>query len=297
MERILAAIDFSDCSRRALQLAFDVSRAFQAPLRVLYVVPEVFGHLRASEHVLPVSPEASKLEREMTDLILEEFKGAVEDFSRIEKKMREGVDYLEILKEAEAWHPSVLIVGTHGRSAVGKLFVGSVSDKVLRQAHTSVLLVPEAAAVQPRRVMAALAGDETAEGVLRTSLHWSRALGAELSLVHVADERLEPGLAKMYPGEELARGLDALRKTAHDQIDAAVRKVFAGEAAPAVAERRGAPFLEIGAAAEAARAELVVVGAGRGPYLGVTAARVVHSSRVPVLVARPARATAPVEEA
>jgi nucleotide-binding universal stress UspA family protein len=287
MERILAAVDFSDCSRRALQAAFELSHAFAAPLRVLYVVPEVFGHLGATPHVLPVQPDASRPERELTDLILQEFKGVVEDFSRIDKKIREGVDYLEILKEAKSWSPSLVVVGTHGRSAVGRLFLGSVSDKVLRQARVSVLVVPEAAPVRPKRLLAALAADETAEAVLRAADELRRALGAELGLVHVADERLEPGLTRLYPSEELAKGIEALGRAARERVEAALQRVFPDGPRPAVAQRRGAPFLEIRAEAEQQKAELVVVGAGRGAELGVTAARVVHHSHVPVLVVRP----------
>ncbi len=43
-----------------------------------------------------------------------------------------------ILSKAEAWKPDVIVLGSHGRTALGKLLLGSVSNNVLHHAHTSV---------------------------------------------------------------------------------------------------------------------------------------------------------------
>jgi nucleotide-binding universal stress UspA family protein len=43
-----------------------------------------------------------------------------------------------LLERAEGWQPDLLIVGSHGRSALGRLFLGSVSQRVVTEAHCSV---------------------------------------------------------------------------------------------------------------------------------------------------------------
>jgi nucleotide-binding universal stress UspA family protein len=44
----------------------------------------------------------------------------------------------ELLKCEEEWQPDLVIVGSHGRTAVGRLVLGSVSQKVLTEAHASI---------------------------------------------------------------------------------------------------------------------------------------------------------------
>src|SRR5262249_52768870 len=43
-----------------------------------------------------------------------------------------------IIKKAETWQPDLIVVGSHGRSALGRFVLGSVSQKVLTEAHCSV---------------------------------------------------------------------------------------------------------------------------------------------------------------
>ena len=47
----------------------------------------------------------------------------------------------EILRKAEEWKPDLIVVGSHGRSAIGKLFLGSVSQKVAESAAFPVRVV------------------------------------------------------------------------------------------------------------------------------------------------------------
>lgn len=44
----------------------------------------------------------------------------------------------EVLNLAREWHPDLIVVGSHGRSALGRFVLGSVSQKVLTEAQTSV---------------------------------------------------------------------------------------------------------------------------------------------------------------
>jgi nucleotide-binding universal stress UspA family protein len=50
-----------------------------------------------------------------------------------------------IIETAEAWHPDLIVVGSHGRGFWGRLALGSVSDAVLHHAPCSVLVVRKGA--------------------------------------------------------------------------------------------------------------------------------------------------------
>ena len=190
MQQILVAVDFSACSRRALQAAIELSRAFAARLHVVHVTRDTRHENAGAETILPVGARATPLERELANLIIDEFKGTAEDFLRIDKRILLGHEAEEILKEARRIRASLIALGTHGRSAFGRLFFGSVSERVLRESELPVLLVGESAS--PRFENILLAIDEICEPdvqLLGIAAAWRKAFGARLEVLHVERER------------------------------------------------------------------------------------------------------------
>ena len=59
--------------------------------------------------------------------------------------VRDGNPFLEILQAARDFHSDVIVMGTHGRTGVAHLLIGSVAEKVVRASHVPVLTVREAA--------------------------------------------------------------------------------------------------------------------------------------------------------
>lgn len=291
MERILVAVDFSECSRQALRSAVALARVFSVPLRAVYVAPDIFHHLPATEEILPVQPGGSRLEAELGELILSGLSEQdVAGGLQLDKKLREGEEYHEILEEVEAWDASLLVVGTHGRSTLERVLLGSVSDKVFRKATCPVLIVPQSAAVRPRKILVAVDGGSSTERLLRTAADWRRILTAEIRIVHVIDDMPEPVLLKLYPEAEVISSMKKLRESIQEQVEAIVEQVFPHEPRPRVEYLVGRPSREICQAAEAGRDDLVIL----GPHerhglldLGNTAAGVAHHCRCSVLVARP----------
>jgi nucleotide-binding universal stress UspA family protein len=66
------------------------------------------------------------------------------DGSRADVVVVEGSPVREILRQAEEMPADLLVMGTHGRSGVEALFLGSVTERVLRSTHVPVLTVPPA---------------------------------------------------------------------------------------------------------------------------------------------------------
>jgi nucleotide-binding universal stress UspA family protein len=131
---ILNPTDFSDRSSYAFQFACALTRDYGARLIVLHVAaPTVFY----GEGL--VIPEAETLFQEAKEKLnrLE-----VPDANiRAERRFQEGDPVTEILRVAQELHADLIVMGTHGRTGLRRLLMGSVAEQVVRKAACPVLTV------------------------------------------------------------------------------------------------------------------------------------------------------------
>jgi len=136
VRRILHATDFSESTGIALEVARDLARDQGAQLSLLHVVPMI-SVLHVREQVPAEDPE----------LCLANLRALSERLDDAGLKfpvatiLKYGQSAEEILQSAEDLGCDVLIMGTHGRTGLGRLLMGSVAELVLRQAQCPVLLV------------------------------------------------------------------------------------------------------------------------------------------------------------
>lgn len=286
MERILVAVDLSEPSRQALQAALELARAFEAPLRVVHVITPVSSPVGWIDYVTALETESTKLFNEMIEAQLQ---AQAKPRPAVERWIRHGLEHREILTEAERCGASLIVVGSHGRSAVERLFLGSVSSKVLRQAKVPALVV-RGSGGPPSKMLAAVEAGESTELVLHTAERWRKRLGATLQVVHVLDPVPEATVQKLYLGPQMLRYQELRQEESRRSVEQSVEKFFPTEPRPALHFRIGRPHSELCDAARDLQAELLVV----GPHekqgmldLGDTAMRVAHHCPCTVLVARP----------
>ena len=137
-QRILAAIDLSNQSRKVLEAARSIAEADKADLRVLYVLEPLPMMIR--EAALYDEAEHRRHAREQLEALLEDV-GMIAD-TTLEARMHEGDSGHEILEEAQAWDADLIAMGTHGFGFFDRLLVGSTSLYVLRHGHRATLIVP-----------------------------------------------------------------------------------------------------------------------------------------------------------
>jgi nucleotide-binding universal stress UspA family protein len=133
---ILHPTDFSEHSANALELAGAIARDYGARLTILHV------------KALPITPSGVMTPEPMeppgyaTDLRrqLDALKPAVPVVS-VEHVMLVGDEATEITRLAADEGYDLIVMGTHGRTGVGRLLMGSVAEKVLRLAQCPVLTV------------------------------------------------------------------------------------------------------------------------------------------------------------
>jgi nucleotide-binding universal stress UspA family protein len=136
-QQILVAVDESRQAGWATDLAIRLARAHDARLILLHVV-----------FIPPLQPELGYIEpadREncflQAERLLERTEARVPAGVRVENVLREGEAANEICKAAELFGADLILMGTHGRSAIGRMILGSVANAVVRKAACPVLTV------------------------------------------------------------------------------------------------------------------------------------------------------------
>jgi nucleotide-binding universal stress UspA family protein len=145
IQRILVPVDFSQQSKQALDYAMFLAQRFDAKLDVLHVwkIAEYAGDamvvLTRSEPELTLSTYL----RGEADRLLTDFLHGVPHSKRM---LEEGDPAAVIARVATEGGYDMVVMGTHGRTGLSHLMVGSVAEKVVRLAPCPVLTyrVPEA---------------------------------------------------------------------------------------------------------------------------------------------------------
>jgi universal stress protein A len=140
LRTILHPTDFSDCSRYAFRLARSLAREQGARLVVLHV-----------QQTRPAVPHEDLLDRLQPRAFQEKLREVLHRFQapdptlRVEHRIVEGADAAEeIVRAAEQVGCDLIVMGTHGRTGLGSLFLGSVAQEVLRNAPCPVVTVKTA---------------------------------------------------------------------------------------------------------------------------------------------------------
>ena len=105
-----------------------------------------------------------------------------------------------ITRTAQEFHADLIVVGSHGRSLLERLFLGSVAQKVIAEAHCSVRICKARGSdsKRPQTILVALDGSKDSEAAIRTILERRWPLNTQFRLVTVVDDRLESAVA--WPG-------------------------------------------------------------------------------------------------
>lgn len=144
-KRILCPIDFSDCSTNALNYAMSLAQEAEAHLTVLHVMTyEMELTADMSENLLAYSHlNREAFRRACEDNSRERLNASVPDAVRayctVDTLLATGKPYREILRVANEPHADLIVMGVQGRGAVDRMFFGSTTQHVVRQAVCPVL--------------------------------------------------------------------------------------------------------------------------------------------------------------
>lgn len=251
-KNILHLTDFSLCSDAALKWAKGLARANEGTLAVLHVVvPD------ALTYMTPGSPEASLDIHEQWARKLDRIEAQLTGMPH-ETSIVRGNDVWSVVEpKLQELQSDLIVLGTHGRTGLRKLLLGSVAEKILRSSSVPVMTVGPAVTHGPRgdgkfhRLVLATdftAGSAEAAGYARTLAQRDQT---ELVLVHACEKRARPR-SKKRPEPSVAEVMHRLHETISGADNLKCRPetlVEFGEAGTRiveVAERKGADLIVMG---------------------------------------------------
>jgi nucleotide-binding universal stress UspA family protein len=137
LRHILVPTDFSETAMHALDVAVALATKFDAKLTLLhvyYVPPPMYGVAFA----WPVDEFASGARQELESALFT----LKQRYHNSESALRSGAPGDEIVRAAKDSAADLIVMGTHGRSGLPRLILGSVAERVVRTAPVPVLTVP-----------------------------------------------------------------------------------------------------------------------------------------------------------
>ena len=205
--KILLATDGSDSARAALDFVVRFPFARDSELRLVTVLQPVLEAAEMSElseahHEL--FEKARHAEQQTAEQLLEEEAGRLSEAGWTgATEVRTGNTAEQIVAAAEAAAADLVVVGSHGHKGVKKYLLGSVSERVLRHASCSVLIVrhpparedgsiPSLEAERPRRLLVAFDGSAPARRAVEFCASLPVAAGSAVQALTVLP------LIKMY---------------------------------------------------------------------------------------------------
>jgi nucleotide-binding universal stress UspA family protein len=142
MRRILHPSDFSTASNAALKKAIDLAKASRGQLLIVHVVSPIVpmageGYISPKVYDEIATSSRTWAQKKLAKLLAQVKKAGV----RASGTLLEGITHEQIVRFARSKRVDVIVMGTHGRSGLAKLFLGSVAGRVVAAATCPVLTV------------------------------------------------------------------------------------------------------------------------------------------------------------
>jgi universal stress protein A len=146
LQRILLPTDFSEYSSVATNYACTLASKFGAELHLLHVFEQYTGSAYVPGVPLPeATSEIEELKQHVAESLAKLLDADWEARHHVVRATREGHPFVEIIRYAKDESIDMIVMGTHGRSGISQLLMGSVAEKVVRKSLCPVLTVrPEA---------------------------------------------------------------------------------------------------------------------------------------------------------
>ena len=291
---VLVPLDGSPLAECALPYAARLARAGGSRLVLLRVIPEPDhnAHTEAlHEHVRARTEAERYLDQVMTRMAADPGTPAPETY------VDEGEAAGRIIAQARQQRAAIIVMGTHGRSGLGRWLYGSVAERVLRDSGLPIFMVPAISshtwpADRQPRIMVTLDGSDFAREAIEPASEIAGALGADLLLIRALPPVVYPsnpyGLYYVPPIVEVEADVADLAA----QLEALAAPLRARGLAVTVKVVPGIPDDAIAAAVRDERVDVVAMAThGRTGLprlvMGSVATGVLHKANTPLLLVRP----------
>lgn len=278
--RILIPIDFSEPCRLALDQAIAWAKRMPCELHLAHVVEAAFGHAAGVVHELDNLTRIAELESDV--------------LGPIQSHVAVGHPAIELVRLAYRHRIDLIIMGSHGRSGLRGLLLGSIAASVVRHADCPVLCINangvngSTARATDQSILCPIDFSETSHRAMAVAADLAHRLGVGLRLLHVeappVAALVEPVLGPGVMAACAADGQLALQ-TWKSEVERRTAHVTATTVV-------GTPATAIADSASKHHCQLIVMGThGRTGLahilMGSVAERVLRTAPCPVLTVHP----------
>jgi nucleotide-binding universal stress UspA family protein len=291
IKHILCPIDFSDVSQHTIDHAALLARWYGARITALHIVSPVV--IPSPDLVLvgdygPARP-ADEL-KDAHDQVAGRF-ASVRD-AEVDVLVQTGQPARQIVATAKTLPADLLVIGTHGATGFEHLLLGSVTEKVLRQATCPVLTVPPQSRTTSKlpfkRILCPIDFSQPSLAALDFAFSLAREGDADLTILHVFEWPEEPLTTRPIATPEYRQ---ALESDVNVRLGNLVPQAAREWCRPATRLAHGKAYREIVGVATEDECDLIVMGIhGRHALdlmlFGSTTNQVVRRATCPVLTLR-----------
>lgn len=151
IKRVLIALDFDPTAQKVAEIGYNLANSMNAEVTLLHVIADatyysaieyspIVGFLGFNEIDISNFAKEGGL-KSATENYLDKIKLKLGD-TNIKTVVKEGTFSEEILGEAKKIHADFIVIGSHSRSWLSEILMGSVTEKVLRGTHIPLLIIP-----------------------------------------------------------------------------------------------------------------------------------------------------------
>mgnify|MGYP001118583451 CR=1 FL=1 len=145
-EKILYATDFSDVANKALDYVKMLKKTDAKEIILLHVVDSRnFSNLAGYELTFDIADLEKEVEKKSNQYANVKMSTIREDLKAngftVKLRVEHGIPFKEILKAEEEENVSAIVIGSHGKSNIEDMFLGSCAEKVVRKSKTPVIVV------------------------------------------------------------------------------------------------------------------------------------------------------------
>jgi nucleotide-binding universal stress UspA family protein len=187
IERILCPVDFFPASLRAVDYAITLANNYAAALHLVHVVSPIL--YSAEQYALNVSEIIDALEKESAQKMKKLEKKARAAGVTVTTRIRTGNVASGISAAIDATKPDIVVMGTHSRRGLEKLFLGSVTEHFVRRLPIPLLTVRGRKRTRIlRRILVTTDFSKGTPEALNCALSVAKENHARVTLLHVLEE-------------------------------------------------------------------------------------------------------------
>lgn len=137
-KKILIAVDNSPVAEKVAREGYQIGVQLNAEIALVSIIDTAIimtdSSANAEQMAAVMTADLKNTQTQLTQKIFKDRKA--------ETFIEEGTPYETVLAVAQRWHADLLVIGTHGRTGLSHVVMGSVAEKIIRHSVLPVLVVP-----------------------------------------------------------------------------------------------------------------------------------------------------------